>query len=99
MTDWELLRRYVDGGEHGAFGELVRRHVDMVYSAARRRVRDAHLAEDVTQGVFVLLATKGREISGETATAGVGAWLHRVAHFTSLSELRDLARRGRHERE
>ena len=53
MTDWELLQQYVQGGEAKAFEELMRRHLNMVYGSARRRI--PHAAEDVTQAVFMLL--------------------------------------------
>src|SRR5947208_2459809 len=64
MTDGELLREFAEKGSQGAFGEIVRRHVDWVYSCARRQVGDAHLAEDVVQAVFVLLAGKARGLVG-----------------------------------
>jgi hypothetical protein len=34
--DIELLRRYAEEGSEEAFRELVSRHIDLVYSAARR---------------------------------------------------------------
>ena len=56
--DGELLRRYLDGSE-AAFAELVRRHINLVYRAAIRRVGgNAHAADDVTQKVFIALAQK-----------------------------------------
>jgi hypothetical protein len=40
-TDQQLLRDYAEQRSEAAFAELVRRHVDLVYSAALRMVRDA----------------------------------------------------------
>jgi len=52
-TDPQLLRTYAETRSDAAFAELVRRHVDFVYSAALRMVCDSHLAGDVTKGAFV----------------------------------------------
>ena len=48
-SDAELLRAYAEHGSRDALGELARRYIDLVYSAARRHTRDSHLAEDVTR--------------------------------------------------
>jgi hypothetical protein len=47
------FREYAERRSESAFAELVRRHVDLIYSAALRTVCDSHLAEEVAQGVFV----------------------------------------------
>ena len=62
--DCELLRRYAESRCEEAFAELVRRHLDLVYSAALRQVNgDAHLAQDVTQTVFMHLSRNARRLS------------------------------------
>ena len=43
--DAELLRRYAGTRAEDAFAELVRRHLDGVYSAALRRVGGGEFAE------------------------------------------------------
>ena len=53
MTDPELIDRLRQGSQE-AFAELARRHINWVYSVAKRRVRDAHQAEDVVQAVFTV---------------------------------------------
>jgi DNA-directed RNA polymerase specialized sigma24 family protein len=58
QSDSQLLSAYVEGLSEPAFAELVRRHVDFVFSAALRMVCDEHLANDVTQGVFLALAKR-----------------------------------------
>ena len=65
MNDSELLQRYARSDCEAAFAELVQRYVDLVYSAAIRQVGgDAHLAQDVTQSVFIDLARKAASLSG-----------------------------------
>jgi len=46
LSDQELLREYAHGRSESAFAALVERHIDLVYSAARRMVVDPHLAQD-----------------------------------------------------
>lgn len=45
LTDQQLLRDYAEHRLEAAFAELVRRHVDLIYSAALRMVCDSRLAE------------------------------------------------------
>ncbi len=94
MTDRELLNQFVDSGSQEAFAELVRRHLDMVCSTARRLVRDAHVAEDVTQAVFILLARKSRSIKSNVIVAG---WLHEATRLSASTALRGERRRRLHE--
>ncbi len=67
----------------------------MVYAAARRQVRDATLAEDVMQNVFMTFARRVREIR---SGAAVGAWLLQTTRFTAANAMKIQARRLRHER-
>ena len=90
MDDWELLQAYVKQRSEAAFAELVRRHLNWVHSAACRQVRDVHLAEDVTQAVFVLLARKAGSLRRGTILAG---WLFRTARFVAARTIRAEQRR------
>jgi RNA polymerase sigma factor (sigma-70 family) len=72
--DAKLLLRYAQEHSEAAFAELVRRHVDLVYSAALRRCAgDTHRAEDVVQQVFTSLARGAKKLAGHPA---LGAWLY-----------------------
>jgi RNA polymerase sigma factor (sigma-70 family) len=91
IDDQHLLRRYATEGDEAAFGELVARHVDLVYSVALREVgTDAHLAQDVAQLVFVDLARKARWLSCNIVLAG---WLHRATRYAARQTLRSERRR------
>src|SRR5947207_11555979 len=93
QTDQQLLRDYTGCRSEAAFAELVRRHVDFVYSAALRMVRDAHMAEDVTQGVFVALARNARQLADRPVLSG---WLHRTTQNLAANAVRtDVRRRAR----
>src|SRR6266550_4408987 len=95
MNDLDLLREYVQTGSQEAFAQVVRMHVDMVYSAARRQVRDAHLAEDVTQRVFVLLAQKAATLRREVL---LGGWLYNAARLAAADAQRAEIRRAKREK-
>jgi RNA polymerase sigma factor (sigma-70 family) len=93
LTDQKLLRDYAERRSEAAFAELARRHVDFVYSAALRMVRDTHLAEDVTQNVFVALAQNARQLTDHPVLSG---WLHRTAQNLAANAVRaDVRRRAR----
>ncbi|MEO5961302.1 MAG: sigma-70 family RNA polymerase sigma factor, partial [Opitutaceae bacterium] len=96
MTDdAELLRRYAEERDEGAFAEIVRRHVDLAYAVAWRKVGgDAHLAEDVVQQVFADLARKAATLTRHRVLAG---WLFTSVHFAATQTVR--AERRRRERE
>ena len=48
-NDIELLRNYVEHGSDAAFAALVKRHLDLVYSAALRQVREADGAPSTSE--------------------------------------------------
>jgi RNA polymerase sigma factor (sigma-70 family) len=92
-TDKDLLRDYTGQQSESAFAELTRRYVDLVYSAALRMVRDAHLAQDVTQAVFVALAQNAARLTDRPVLAG---WLHRTTQNLAANAVRsDVRRRTR----
>src|SRR2546421_7713470 len=74
--------------------DLIARHVDFVYSVARRAVGDAHLAEDVTQAVFVVFARKARSIPSKA----VASFLFTTTRYAAKNALKTAARRAHHER-
>ncbi len=93
--DSELLQSYAERRSEEAFAELVRRHLNLVYSAAFRQVNgDAYLAQDVTQMVFADLARKAAELSQRRVLTG---WLYTSTHFAATKVVR--RERRRHSRE
>lgn len=96
LDDLGLLREYAASGSETAFETLVNRRIGFVYSAALRQVRDPHLAEEVTQTVFIVLARKAGSLPKETALAG---WLFNTTRFTALAQMRAASKRWRQEQE
>ena len=97
MTDdMALVREYARGNSEEAFATLVSRHVNLVYSVALRLVRDPHLAEEITQAVFIILARKAGSLGPKTILSG---WLCRTARYASADALKNQRRRERREQE
>jgi RNA polymerase sigma factor (sigma-70 family) len=89
--DAELLRHYAATNSEAAFAELVKRHVNLVYSAALRQVNgDAHLAQDIAQTVFTDLARKANSLLRREVLTG---WLYTSAHFAAAKIVRTENRR------
>jgi RNA polymerase sigma factor (sigma-70 family) len=97
VDDAELLRRYAEEKSETAFAELVQRHLDLVYSAALRRLAgDTHAAADVAQQVFTALA---RQAASLTRCALLPGWLYGTTRHVAVDFIRAEQRRRARERE
>lgn len=91
LTDAELLQRYVRDRDSRAFGELVQRHLGVVYGAALRRTGGrAHLAEEIAQKIFADLARKAALLCQHPTLTG---WLHRSTRYAAIDAIRAEQRR------
>src|SRR5256885_12247356 len=96
-SDCDLLRRYAETNSEEAFAELVRRHLNLVYSAALRQVNgDAHLAQDIAQKVFTELGRKAPVLCRRPSLTG---WLYTTTRFIAVKVIRTEHRRRNHEQE
>lgn len=94
LDDEELMQR-LGYRDLGAFRALYDRYGNLVYSAALRVVRDAQIAEDMVQEIFLRIwrrpesyvAQRGRFVT----------WLTSVTRNRAVDEVRSRGRRFRHE--
>ncbi|HEX7618752.1 MAG TPA: sigma-70 family RNA polymerase sigma factor, partial [Verrucomicrobiae bacterium] len=94
--DMDLVREFATSGSEAAFATLVRRHVNLVYSAALRRLGNAPEAEEVAQNVFIILARKAGGLRRGTILSG---WLYQTAQLTAANFQRAAIRRQHREQE
>src|SRR3989442_15889234 len=94
-SDAELLRHYAANKSEAAFGEIVRRYADFIYSAALRQTASPESARDVAQMVFTDLARKAGSLHASTLLIG---WLCHGARLAALEQLRRDRRRLHRER-
>lgn len=83
VPDSELLAAFVERKDPAALTAIVERYSVLVYRVALRSLNDRHLADDVFQATFLVLAQSARRIKDGDLLA---AWLHGTA--------RNLARRA-----
>jgi RNA polymerase sigma factor (sigma-70 family) len=100
MDDWNLIQAYrgsAPDASEKAFTEIVRRHVNLVYSAALRCLGgNRSLAEDITQKTFALLAARADQFNSRVALV---SWLYKTACNLSRDALRSENRRRTRELE
>lgn len=93
-TDHELLQAFSRQGDQPAFATLTRRHLDLVYATALRKVTDGGVAEEICQNVFGVLARKAWRFAPDDS---LPAWLHKTTLLESKLWLRGELRRRRRE--
>src|SRR5215510_1920850 len=96
LTDYELLSDFARTESEEAFGTLVTRNVNLVYSAALRFTGNAHQAEEITQAVFIILARKAGTLSPRVVLSG---WLYQTTRLTAANFMKAELRRQRREQE
>lgn len=94
--DMKLVREYAAYNSEADFATLVSRHVSLVHSAALRQVRDPHLAGEITQTVFIILARKSGSLDSKNILLG---WLYRTANSVLAAAPKIQPRRERREQE
>lgn len=92
--DISLLNLYTLEGSEEAFSELLKRHMDLVYSTALRHVHSSALAQDVVQLVFLEL-TQWTGRLGKNKS--LSPWLYRVTCTKAIDLVRAEARRKQRE--
>ena len=98
-SDLDLLGRYARQNSQDAFAEIVRRHLNLVHSAALRQVRSPQLAEEIAQSVFADLAhvaaTPSSPLGSRDASSpqSLTPWLYAVTRRTAIDAIRKESRR------
>lgn len=83
-TDQHLIERTL-AGETSAFGELVDRYQDFVFSIALRIVKHREDAEEVAQDGFVKAFNSLSTFRGE---AKFSTWLYKIIYYKSLDRIK-----------
>lgn len=94
MQEQVALVQRAQAGDLEAFSELVKRYQKRVFHAVWKVVRDMHLADDLSQEVFL---KAHRSLPRLKDARTFGGWLHRIALNHALDRKRKLARRKDHE--
>jgi RNA polymerase sigma-70 factor, ECF subfamily len=85
LSDAELVM-HIAAGSEAALCEVYDRFSRLIYSIARRILRDTGEAEDVVQDVFVKLWAHALEY--KVTHGSVSTWLMTITHRTAIDQLR-----------
>src|ERR1700728_4484155 len=96
LEDSKLLAECAKNGGAEGFPGLVERHIDFVYAAALRQTGDPHVAQDITQAVFLLFLQRAGRLKAGTLVKG---WLFSATRYVVANARRAETRRKLHERE
>jgi len=94
LDDEELMQRLLYR-DLRAFRALFDRYGNLVYSAALRVVRDAQIAEDMVQEIFLRIWRKPESYVAQRGR--FVTWLTSVTRNRAVDEIRSRGRRFRHE--
>ena len=84
MDDLQLIASLKQGNDH-AFGLLVNKYKDMVFSVCVRITEDYHLAEEAAQDSFMKVYQQHARFKGSSKFS---TWLYRIAINTSYNKIR-----------
>lgn len=84
IQDADLVADALDGSQ-AAFRQLLERYQRPVFGLIQRMVRDASLAEDLAQEVFVKAF---RALSTFDRRRKFSSWLFKIAHNTAIDQIR-----------
>jgi RNA polymerase sigma factor (sigma-70 family) len=96
LKDEELLVRFFQTNDEGAFSVLVSRYGSLVYGVCKRVLGNATDADDAFQATFLVLVKKGAKLQQPGRLAN---WLYGVAFRTAKNVKSKRAQRSRVERE
>ena len=91
VSDWSLLERVVQQDE-SALSELYDRYNGLVFSEAKRILRDAGAAEEILQDLFYQVWRTASQF--DPARGSLAGWLAVVARNRAISKLRKKSGRG-----
>jgi RNA polymerase sigma-70 factor (ECF subfamily) len=94
LDDEELMARLFDR-DLGAFRALYERYGSLVYSTCLRIVRDAQIAEDMVQEIFLRIWRRPESYMPQRGR--FVTWLTSVTRNRAVDEIRSRNRRFRHE--
>ena len=94
ISDRQLIRQYAEASDQHAFEQLVKRYIDLAYSAARSCLGWEDLARDACQLTFVELSRKAAHIKDP---AKLGSWIYSTTRNLSRKIQRTEVRRQQRE--